>query len=108
MPGEAAPAAAAADTVSPPRHTAPVIAAPRQNVGAASAISDEELVELLKQKPKNTLVLRTTSNFQEFFSGVAAHRMQELLRRAYADVVDATDRKEKIDKRMKLLENVLS
>lgn len=108
MPSGANVAEGGVDTVSPPRHTAPAIAAPRRNVGAAEAMADEELVELLRQKPKNTLVLRTTANFQEFFTGVASRRMQELLRRAYADVEDAKDRKDKIDKRMKLLENVLS
>jgi hypothetical protein len=75
--------------------------------GPGVALSDAELVELLKQKPKNTLVLRTTSSFQEYFSGIATRRMCKLLEMAYADVADPAERKEKVDKRLKLLSGLM-
>ena len=40
------------------------------NLGGASLMSDHELVDLLRRPPKSTLVLRTKSNFQQFFRGV--------------------------------------
>ena len=97
------------NTASPPRYdctdsskTASVI------YGQAVAMPDSDLVELLKQRPKNTAVLRTPSSFQDYFRGMSARRMRGLLERAYADVEDRARRKEKVEKRLELLTNVLT
>jgi hypothetical protein len=68
-------------------------------------MSDHELVDLLRRPPKSTLVLRTKSNFQQFFRGVDRCRMQSLLARAYEDIVDASERSLKIKKRLGLLDD---
>lgn len=73
--------------------------------GGASLMSDHELVELLRRPPKSTLVLRTKSNFQQFFRGVDRCRMQSLLARAYEDIADASERSLKIKKRLGLLDD---
>lgn len=103
------------DTVSPPRYTAPVAepdaatSIPGKPVaGKASAMSDAELVDLLRRPPKSTLVLKTRVGFQEFFRGVSAQRMQSLLEQAYAEIEDTGERNAKIAKRMDLLQGVIS
>lgn len=96
---------AAGETVSPPRHTA--------SAGAAAAgptyavLQDHELVLMLRQKPKNTLNLRTTASFQQYFSGIARTRMLRLLELAYSETADEADRKEKVEKRMRLLDGFM-
>jgi len=75
------------------------------NLGGASLMSDHELVDLLRRPPKSTLVLRTKSNFQQFFRGVDRCRMQSLLARAYEDIADASERSLKIKKRLGLLDD---
>jgi len=74
-------------------------------LGGASLMSDHELVDLLRRPPKSTLVLRTKSNFQQFFRGVDRCRMQSLLARAYEDIADASERSLKIKKRLGLLDD---
>lgn len=75
------------------------------NLGGASLMSDHELVDLLRRPPKSTLILRTKSNFQQFFRGVDRCRMQSLLARAYEDIADASERSLKIKKRLGLLDD---
>jgi hypothetical protein len=71
--------------------------------GKALSMSDEELVELLRKPPKSTLVLRTKTNFQEFFNGIDATKMRLLLNGAYSDIADEAERNAKVNKRMELL-----
>lgn len=75
-------------------------------VAAKKAVDfpDEELVALLRQPPKTTLILRTKGNFQSFFRGISQQRMQTLLQQAYADIETESDRQQKVNKRMGLLE----
>lgn len=112
--------------VSPPRYTAapvePVVAAPTAAARESSnsvpgktapkpsavSMSDEELVDLLRRPPKDTMALKTKNAFQEFFRGVSAQRMQSLLEQAYVEIADEGDRNAKIGKRMDLLRGVIS
>jgi hypothetical protein len=75
------------------------------NLGGALLMSYLELVDLLRRPPKSTLILRTKSNFQQFFRGVDRCRMHSLLARAYEDIADASERSLKIKKRMGLLDD---
>jgi len=99
------------DDTSPPRYTHPTPADCNNdskssgNLGGASLMSDHELVDLLRRPPKTTLVLRTKSNFQQFFKGVDRNRMHTLLATAYEDITDASERSLKIKKRMGLLDD---
>lgn len=76
--------------------------------GPAVAMTDTELVHLLRQQPKHTEQLRTKNNFQAFFKKIDEERMRKLLQRAYADVAESSERNEKVDKRMHLLDGFLS
>lgn len=73
----------------------------------AKSMSDEQLVQMLSQPPKAVPLLKTKSGFQDFFRGVSADRMQELLKTAYKDMTDL-DRDSKVKKRMELLRGVLA
>lgn len=102
------------DDSSPPRYTHDPVCNNSNNndenhssysKSSASMMSDHELVDLLRRPPKSTLVLRTKSNFQQFFRGVDRCRMQSLLARAYEDIADASERSLKIKKRLGLLDD---
>lgn len=96
------------NTVSPPRYvsTPQTVSAPPVK-GRAVSMGDAELIELLRMKPKSTAVLRTTANFQDFFSGLTNARMKDLLEQAYASVSDPVEHKEKVDKRLRLMSGYL-
>ncbi len=78
------------------------------DAGPAVAMTDTELVHLLRQQPKHTEQLRTKHNFQAFFKKIDEQRMRTLLMRAYADISENAERIEKVDKRMHLLDGFLS
>lgn len=108
--------AEAENGVSPPRYTeegstgnARELSKCKEIVGSgrANRMTDEELIVLLRQPPKSTMVLRTRSNFQDFFRGIPNKRMRSLLMKAYADMADATERTAKIEKRMDILKDVV-
>ncbi len=67
-------------------------------------MTDAQLVELLRKRPKTVPQLQTRQGFQRFFAGVAAARMRRLLAEAFADVDDAHDR---VERRMELLQGFL-
>lgn len=66
---------------------------------------DDELVELLRQRPKYVPMLRSRDSFRAFFRGVERARMEALLREAFV-ALEPADRDEKVLKRMQLLEDV--
>ena len=70
---------------------------------------DHELIELLSKPPKTVPALRTKSSFQDFFRGMPVQRMQFLLEKSCATLVDVSDaeRAQKVKKRMELLHEVL-
>eukprot|EP01006_Ploeotia_vitrea_P035503 TRINITY_DN65895_c10_g1_i3.p1 TRINITY_DN65895_c10_g1~~TRINITY_DN65895_c10_g1_i3.p1 ORF type:complete len:227 (-),score=9.86 TRINITY_DN65895_c10_g1_i3:49-636(-) len=79
---------------------------------AASALSysDEELIILLRDKPKNREELRTERNYKNFFTGVQRKNMERLLNTAYSNPdlpITSEECEAKVRKRMKLLEDVL-
>jgi hypothetical protein len=91
-----------------------------QSRAALSALnySDEHLLVLLKDKPKNREELRTERNYKAFFKGMPKSRMHDLLKAAYStgssgDVLEvslAFDQQyidDKVNKRMNLLREVL-
>ncbi len=97
--------------VSPPRFTAETSAASSEAdriFGTGVFLQDREIVELLKQPPKTTLVLRTKGNFQDYFRGIKAARIRSLLMQAYSDVENPSDREAKVNKRMDLLREVVA
>ena len=68
--------------------------------------NDEDLIELLKVKPKRVPELRTHDGFQKFFSGMSEKRMRRLLERAFENLPKNVSRK-KIKRRMALMEGFL-
>jgi hypothetical protein len=94
---------AAGDTASPPRHTA----TPTVPVGRGVSKPDNDLVLLLREKPKNTADLRTPASFQQYFSGISRDRMLILLDHAYSNVLDEAEKKEKVEKRLRLLDGFM-
>lgn len=74
--------------------------------GKANFMDDNELISMLKKKPKRVKVLRTRESFQDFFSGMAAKRMHFLLTCAFEELPE-DKRAEKISKRLSLVEAVL-
>ena len=76
-------------------------------LGDAVAMSDIDLITMLKLPPKSNPLIRTKTDFQTFFRGMQAARMLKLLDSAYADL-EAIDRKNKVEKRMELIRDVLS
>lgn len=105
----------AAEEVSPPRYTAaPASRASSSTAqvdpeaGPAVAMTDTELVHLLRQQPKHTEQLKTKHSFQAFFKKIDEKRMRSLLLRAYADIAENAERNEKVEKRMNLLDGFLS
>lgn len=77
------------------------------SAGAAVAMPDAELVHMLKQKPKSVPQLHSRDSFRRFFGGITKDRMTRLLRSAY-DGLDAADKEDKVQKRLELLQGVLS
>lgn len=75
--------------------------------GDGTKLSDNELIEMLNRPPKTTYALRTKSNFQEFFRGMKSDRMQLLLEKAYEGEENSAKRRDKVEKRMELLHDVL-
>lgn len=79
-------------------------------LGEANFKSDEEIVVLLKKKPKDTPQLKSKSSFQRYFAGVARERMQRLLHAAFVDYESNESKEEgekKVKKRLSILEDVL-
>jgi hypothetical protein len=70
--------------------------------GEALGRSDEQLVTMLKLKPKRVPELRTEEGFQTFFQGINEKRMRRLLETAYEHLKDR-EREKKVQRRLKLL-----
>jgi len=75
---------------------------PREEEGEALGRSDEELIVMLKLKPKRVPELRTEEGFQTFFQGINQKRMRRLLEMAYEHLKDR-EREKKVQRRLKLL-----
>lgn len=73
---------------------------------SALLLDDDTLVRMLMRPPKSLTQLRTKENFRTFFRGMPAGRMQRLLVAAYAGR-DPDEVKEKVGKRLGLLQDVL-
>lgn len=73
----------------------------------ASSLSDQELVELLRQPPKTIPMLRTKAGFQDFFRDLTHEHFQKLVSAAYNGIADAEDREAKINKRMEIMAGAL-
>ena len=78
------------------------------HIGKANFLADFELVEILKQPPKSVPELKTKSNYQAFFNGIAEERMRRLLEAAYFDIQDDEARSIKVKKRLHLLKEAMS
>jgi hypothetical protein len=76
-------------------------------IGKGTALSNHEIVELLKKPPKSVPVLRTKSSFQEFFKGIDARRFKSLLHEAFSDITDSAERENKVNRRLELMDGVL-
>lgn len=93
-----------ADKVSPPRFSGDEFAA---DCGPANALSDEDLVALLRLPPKQVPQLRTKNSFSQYFAGMKASRFTNVIHRAYEDI-DEGERGAKVEKRLSLVRDVLS
>lgn len=69
-------------------------------------MSDDELIALLLLPPKSVPAMKTKSGYQQFFRGMGRNRMRSLLGEAYSSLGSA-DAREKLQKRMDLLSDVL-
>lgn len=81
--------------------------------GSGVSYTDELLITILKDKPKNREELRTERNYKGFFRGMSKKRMHYLLVTAYSHatsngvVLTEQERNDKVNKRMNLLRDVL-
>ena len=80
--------------------------ASRMTIGPGIERNDDDLVELLKVKPKRVPELRTHDGFQKFFSGMSEKRMRRLLEMAFENLPKNVSRK-KIKRRMALMKGFL-
>jgi hypothetical protein len=71
--------------------------------GEANMQTDEELIELLRKKPKHVPCMKTKDSFRQFFSCMKRERLHKLLTTAY-DNLDAAEQNKKVKKRMDLME----
>ena len=78
--------------------------AAEEEIGAALLRTDQELIDMLKIKPKRVPQLRTEEGFQSFFNGIEQKRMRMLLERAYEHLKER-EREKKVRRRLKLLED---
>eukprot|EP01041_Mallomonas_annulata_P002230 gene2230-4330_t len=78
----------------------------QEAVGEAINLDDRVLIALLNKPPKSTKELRTKTSFQEFFRGMNQQRMRNLLENAYSDL-NGSDKQIQVEKRLKLLRDVL-
>ena len=76
--------------------------------GKANSLTDKELVRILKLPPKSVPEIKTKSNFQKFFRGIAQERLRRLLEKAYEDQQTVEERTSKVEKRLSLMEGLLS
>ena len=70
-------------------------------LGAANLMNERELVEILRQRPKDVEVLRTKTDFQRFFHGMERSKMKRLLHEAFSHL-DPAASSAKIKKRLGL------
>ena len=101
----------------PPRsttHKPPAIAAlyspmlpSSEPVGEGLAVPDKDLIELLRQRPKQVPLLRSRDSFRKYFRGIGKSRMESLLNAAYS-TLEPADREDKVSKRLALLEGVMT
>jgi len=76
-------------------------------LGDWSLLSDIEIIDMLKQPPKLVASLKTKSSFQNFFKGIKENKMRMLLEEAFSTSTDINERKDKVNRRMDLLGDVL-
>ena len=76
--------------------------------GKANSLTDKELIRILKLPPKSVPEIKTKSNFQKFFRGIAQERLRRLLEKAYEDQQTAEERTSRVEKRLSLMEGLLS
>jgi hypothetical protein len=105
--GASAGDAGAHGAVPGPTGSSSTVNALGESSGEGVKLSDSELVDMLNRPPKTTYALRTKSNFQEFFRGMSSDRMLMLLEKAYAGEETEDKRRDKVDRRMGLLRDVL-
>lgn len=74
----------------------------RPGPGPAVSMSDEELVTMLRQKPKHVPQLGTRQGFRRFFAGIESSRMRHLLETALGSGSEGA--RTRIEKRMGLME----
>jgi hypothetical protein len=84
----------------------PAVPRPPATPGAANAMTDAMLVELLRQPPKHVKQLRTRDAYRKFFSGMSRARIARLLETAY-DALEPADAAAKVAKRLSLVVDVL-
>jgi hypothetical protein len=74
--------------------------------GPANAMTDKEIVALLKQQPKDVPEMRTRESFRRFFARMKKDRFEFLLRAANKDK-ESKDADKKVAKRLSLVSDVL-
>ena len=77
-------------------------------LGKANSLPDKELIRILKLPPKSVPEIKTKTNFQKFFRGIAQERLQRLLEKAYEDQQTDEERISRVEKRLSLMEGLLS
>jgi hypothetical protein len=80
--------------------------------GPALSLSDDEIVALLRQRPKDVPQLHSRESFRRYFLGFPKARMLDLLRRAFSAGVpcasDDDNAEARAQRRLQLLDGVLS
>lgn len=73
----------------------------------ACHMGDEELVQLLRARPKHVAMLRSRDSFRRFFAGEARQRVVRLMERAFQDLAPE-ERAAKMEKRLMILDGALA
>ena len=76
-------------------------------LGEANFASDQELLDLLKKKPKYVPELRTKESFRRYFGGMTEKRLSNLLSQAYMHL-DGEDGQQKVQKRLTLMKGFMT
>eukprot|EP01029_Cantina_marsupialis_P021701 TRINITY_DN5248_c0_g1_i1.p1 TRINITY_DN5248_c0_g1~~TRINITY_DN5248_c0_g1_i1.p1 ORF type:complete len:641 (-),score=164.92 TRINITY_DN5248_c0_g1_i1:245-2167(-) len=76
-------------------------------VGSAVEANDNELITLLKMRPKDTPILKSKHSFQRYFAGIEETRMRRLLEDAYHNAsTSREDTEARIQRRLKLMKGL--
>lgn len=73
-------------------------------IGQANYMEDDELISMLRKKPKEVQQMRTRNSFKKFFSGMPKQKLENLLKTAYSELGDEAFCNAKVNKRIAMMQ----